>query len=324
MIDRPLDGLGASDAAAILGVSRWKSPLDVFNEKMGITQSGPKEEHQQWGLLLEDAISARYVSITNKRVRKIGLVRSKEHPLLYAHPDRIVIGEPGLVEIKMSRSSWDEVPIYYKTQAIQQMMCSGREWVDFAVLVFGQRFLIPIPRVERDRSIEADFAAELEEWWQRHIVGKEPPAMDGGDAGRRYLRAMYPLAEVEEIIATTPMLPTVERYRMANQNRLQAERAEEAAKQEVMRLIGDASVLSGPFGKVTWTRYDQHKTDWKSLAHVYRQVLETISEQGLDITLRQLGWDGAHIDDVLNTFESVHTNVIPSNKVTPRWKETDD
>lgn len=307
MIDRPLDGLGASDAAAVLGVSRWKSPLDVFNEKMGIVQPGPKEEHQEWGLLLEDAIAARYTSVTQKRTRKIGIVRSKEHPLLYAHPDRIVIGEPGLVEIKMSRSAWDEVPIYYKTQAIQQMMCSGREWVDFAVLVYGQRFLTPIPRVERDRSIEADFAAELEEWWERHIVRREPPDMDGGDGGRRYLRAMFPKAEVEEVIATASMLPTVDRYRMAYQNRVQAEQAEDRAKQEVMRLIGEAGVLTGPFGKVTWTRYDQNKTNWKGVIAGVRKMLA-----GTD-----------HLAD-LDTLISIHTNKIPSSRLTPTWKEEED
>ena len=312
MIDRPLDGLGASDAAAILGVSRWRSALDVFNEKVGITKPGPKEEHQEWGLLLEDAIAARYQSETGRRVRKVGTARSAEHPILYSHPDRLVVGERGLVEIKVSESKWDEIPIYYKTQAIQQLITTGREWVDFAVLVRGQRFLKPIPRYMRDRAIEPDFIAELEEWWARHIVAGEPPDMDGAEGGRRYLLAKYGRPEVPEVIATAAMLPQIERYQMAYMNRVQAEQAEERAKQEVMRLIGDATILSGPFGKIKWTRFTQHKTDWKAVtSDLERYIREHVPE---DV--------GREKD--LAFIRSMHTNEVAASRLTPSWKEKDD
>lgn len=323
MIDRPLDGLGASDAAAILGVSRWHTALDVWNQKMGITKPEDKEEHQQWGLLLEPAIAGRYSQDTGRRLRATGTARAKSSPILYAHPDRIVIGEPGLVEIKVSRRKWDdEIPIYYKTQAIQQLICTDREWVDFAVLEGGQRFMTPIPRYERDRSIEADFIAELEDWWERHIVRREPPDMDGADAGRRYLRAMYPRAEVEEIVATAAMLPVVERYRLANQNRKQVEASEEKAKQEVMQLIGDAQVLTGPFGKIVWTRYQQNKVEWKTLAGVYRQIAVMLAEHGVEHTLKAMG--GENIVDALDMYQSIYTSVVPATKLTPTWKQEKD
>lgn len=321
MLDRPLDGLGASDAAAVLGVSRWKSPLDVYNEKMGIVQPGQKSEHQEWGLLLEPAIAGRYSQITERRLRVTGTARSKKHPILYSHPDRIVVGEPGLVEIKVSRSAWDEIPIYYKTQAIQQLITTDREWVDFAVLVYGQRFMQPIPRYERDRSIEADFIAELEGWWERHIVRGEVPELDGSDAGRRYLMKAHPAGD-GEIVATAAMLPLIDQYRTTYHNRKQVEAAEEKIKQQVMDLIGDGRTLVGPFGKITWNRYTQSKVNWKLLAGVYRQVAEMIATAGLSKTLEAMGGDD--LIDMLDMYRGVYTEDVPTSKLTPSFKEEDD
>lgn len=308
-MDRPLDGLGASDAAAILGVSRWHSPLDVWNQKMGIAKPEKKEEHQEWGLLLEPALAARYSQITGRRLRRVGTIRSKVHPLLYAHPDRLVVGESGLVEIKVSRSAWDEIPIYYKTQAIQQMICADREWVDFAVLVHGQRFLTPIPRLERDRSIEPDFIAELEDWWQRHIIGGEPPDMDGGEAGKQYLRKTYPEGD-GEIVATAQMLPMIDQFRIAQHNRKQVEQEEERLKQKIQVLIGEGSSLVGPFGKISLARFNMTKTAWESVARAYRRIIEDAQDD------RSVLFDAD-----LDAIESLHTGTFPARRLTPSWKE---
>lgn len=286
-VGRPLDGLGASDAAAILGVSRWKTPLDVYNAKVDPVDE-TKEEHQNWGILLEPPLAARYTQETGRRLRRVGTVRSKEHPLLYAHPDRLVVGEPGVVEIKVSQSAWDEIPIYYKTQAIQQLIVTDREWVDFAVLERGQRFHSPPLRYERDRTIEADFIAELEEWWERHVVAGVPPEMDGGPGGRRYLSTIERTGA--EIMATPEMAAVVEQFRRARTNRIQAEAAESRLRQEIERMMDGADRMLGPFGKISIIRYkDSTTTNWKDYAETLEKAI--ISSGSLDV-LRGLFPDG--------------------------------
>lgn len=314
MINRPTDGLGASDAAAVLGVSRWKTPLDVYNEKVGIVEPGRKAEHQEWGLLLEDAIAARYMQETGRRVQKWPrnrdgdrIARSKDHPLLYAHPDRAVVGERGLVEIKTSYRRWDEIPIYYKTQAIQQMLCTDREWVDFAVLEGGQRYNGDW-RVDRSRTLEETFAAELEEWWEKHVLARVPPDMDGLDAGRQYLRKMHPSGDGGEVVATANMLPLINRYRNTRFNREQAEREEEVLKQKVQQLIGDASAIVGPFGKIMWTRFTASKVDWKMVAlDLERAIVKAVP--------------GKETEDAVAFIKSMHSQVVQSSRFTPAWKE---
>ena len=52
-------GLGGSDAAAVLGLSPWTSPLDLYLDKRGELDEEPEQptNWQRWGHLLEDLIA---------------------------------------------------------------------------------------------------------------------------------------------------------------------------------------------------------------------------------------------------------------------------
>lgn len=55
-------GIGSSDAAAICGLNRWKDPLSVYVEKMGLVET-PEEaqaEPAYWGSKLEPIIAAHF------------------------------------------------------------------------------------------------------------------------------------------------------------------------------------------------------------------------------------------------------------------------
>jgi len=54
-------GIGGSDAAAVLGVSRWKSPLQLYLEKTGQVD-GQIEDNEAmiWGRILEPTVLAEY------------------------------------------------------------------------------------------------------------------------------------------------------------------------------------------------------------------------------------------------------------------------
>ena len=312
-IDRPIDGLGASDAAAILGVSRFSTALDVFNDKVHPQPHEGYEEHQEWGLLLEPALAARYTRDTGRRLRRVGLVRSKVHPLLYSHPDRLVVGEPGLVELKISERSWDEgIPIYYKTQGIQQMITADREWVDFAVLERGRKFAIY--RLDRNRKIEPAFIAELEEWWNRHVLTGEPPGMDGGDGGRRYLSTIVPKGT--EIMATPEMAAKVDLFRMAKTNRVQSEAREKVLRQEIEQMMDGADRLLGPFGKVSLVRYPpKEEISWKTYAEALEEVVRNPGSAP----------QGIPIDEALYTLRGLYTSSRPGQvHMRTDWKKQED
>ena len=61
-------GIGASEAAAVLGLSRYKSPLEVYLEKIG--ELGPQDDSERmyWGRKLEAIIAQEYGIRTGLKV----------------------------------------------------------------------------------------------------------------------------------------------------------------------------------------------------------------------------------------------------------------
>ena len=50
-------GIGGSDVAAVLGISPWKSPLDVFLDKTGKSAPEPENDAMYWGTRLETLVA---------------------------------------------------------------------------------------------------------------------------------------------------------------------------------------------------------------------------------------------------------------------------
>jgi len=64
-------GIGSSDAPVILGLSKWKSPLSLYYEKLGLREpSQGEKEYIEWGLALEPAIIAGYQRVTKRETGK--------------------------------------------------------------------------------------------------------------------------------------------------------------------------------------------------------------------------------------------------------------
>src|SRR5690606_5875786 len=127
-----------------------------------------------------------------------------EYPWMLANVDREVVGEPGLLEIKTTsaylRDQWGEAkaPDKYVLQCQHQMAVTGRDWVDLAVLIGGQQFLIA--RVHRDEDLIRTLIDIERRFWEEHVVPQVPPLPSGHEADMRILAALYPEAEPESIV----------------------------------------------------------------------------------------------------------------------------
>ena len=62
-------GIGGSDAAAIIGLDRYRSAFDVYAEKVGLKIEEPDNEAMRQGRDLEDYVSLSFRA-TGKKVRK--------------------------------------------------------------------------------------------------------------------------------------------------------------------------------------------------------------------------------------------------------------
>lgn len=64
-------GIGGSDVAAVLGLSPWRTPLDVFNDKTAETvDDKPQSDAAHFGTILEDVVAEEFARRTGFKVMR--------------------------------------------------------------------------------------------------------------------------------------------------------------------------------------------------------------------------------------------------------------
>lgn len=170
-------GIGGSDVAAILGISKWRTPLDVYLSKVGEAVETEDNASMEWGRRLEPVIRQAYSDKTGTQVVVPSeLIRSEKHPFMIANVDGLTSDR--VVEIKTARTSadWgeegtDEIPDYYLSQVQHYMSVTGKTLCDVAVLIGASDFRIYT--VKSDPELETLIINAEQEFW--HLVESETP-----------------------------------------------------------------------------------------------------------------------------------------------------
>jgi putative phage-type endonuclease len=194
-------GIGGSDIAAVIGVSPWKGPYALYQEKAGVIE--PKDlsdiEFIDWGKRLEPVILDAYQDRTGRPVRhRAELLRSKAHPWAMCTLDGETLSEPERgyhpLEIKTTNAflgdKWvDGSPEHYRAQAHQQMLVTGAQRCTIAVLIGGNK--LAWEDIDRDEALIRKIVHCGERFWRR-VTEREPPPVDGTEASRRALAKAHP------------------------------------------------------------------------------------------------------------------------------------
>jgi len=183
--------IGGSEAAAVLGLSKWKTPEQVRQEKLGIAPAWDGNLRTELGHVLEPMVLGLYEKEIGKPLVQ---VPARTSGIMLATPDAMVDERWG-VDAKTAgqkNEEWgepdsDEIPAEYVLQGQHYMAVTGATRWDFAVL-FLARAEFSVYTVERDPKL-IDLLSEREgAWWQAHIVeGKPCPAVSLDD-----LKLLYP------------------------------------------------------------------------------------------------------------------------------------
>lgn len=190
-------GIGASDIAAVLGLSPWKSPLALWREK--VEDIPPSTSiRMRMGLAQEEPIREEYERDTGLavlRLPRFHSFRDPEKPWLRCSVDGIVLstgGEPARVlEIKTTSrpSDWrDEVPAYYSAQTQWEMRATRLPRTDLAIPLDGER--LTIFEIEEDPAFQAH-AEEQAERFMELVTAGTPPPPDSSESTREALIALY-------------------------------------------------------------------------------------------------------------------------------------
>jgi putative phage-type endonuclease len=194
--------LGASEAAAVLGVSPYKGPMSLFAEKLELGEPEARTEAQEWGLVMEPKMAERYVRDTGHVLRDPGrytLRRSGAVPWMVATLDREIVqadgqSVPAVLEMKLRSyvkpGAWeDEPPVDVLVQVQHQLAVTGWAWAAVTVLIgyhTFRRFVVPRHEAFIAKLIPAEAA------FMERLRTKTPPPADGTEATRAVLRALYP------------------------------------------------------------------------------------------------------------------------------------
>ena len=190
-------GIGGSDAGAIIGVNRFKTNVQLWEEKMGNVKPADLSDNPyvRYGTLAEPSIrnlfALDYPEYTVE-YHENRLLRSTIKPFMQASLDGELIdqnGRRGILEIKtsnmMSASAWsnweDRIPDSYYAQILHYLIVTG---YGFAVLrahlVYSKdrdvRTTVRHYFIERSDVIEdMDYLAEKEqEFWDGLQKGIRP------------------------------------------------------------------------------------------------------------------------------------------------------
>ena len=141
-------GLGGSDMAAVLGLSPWRSPIDVWLDKTSDTVEEKESEPMYWGNVLEEVVAQEFAKRSGYKVRNNNFtLQSDEYPYLLANIDREIVGLDAGLECKTANAfkanEWDgdNVPDAYYIQCQHYMAVTGKASWWIAALIGGNTFV---------------------------------------------------------------------------------------------------------------------------------------------------------------------------------------
>ena len=262
-------GIGASDAAAAVGISPYQSQLELWMIKTGRMSGMPEPSLDEvrspiyWGNVLEPIVAAHYTRKTGRKVRRVNAVLQHPDPdkaWMLANLDYAVVAcdEVQLLECKTAgefgaRLWKDGVPEYYQCQVQHQLAVTGKQSADVAVLICGQEFRVY--RIERDDALIQELIKLERQYW--HWVETDtPPPADGSDSADRALRQLYPHVhdEVLDFTAHADLNQSFNQLVQVRDQLTSLNLQEAQLKQFLQQTLGDATKARFALGSISWKR----------------------------------------------------------------------
>lgn len=175
-------GVGASDIAAIMGISPWSTPFQVWASKVAEIPEDEGSEQMKWGRILENVILDEWEKENQYMHSRGWLIRSTNVPIMMATVDgftNTLNNVPAVAEAKnRSEWSWDSIPEHYHAQVQWQLAVTGYQ-IGYLIVLFAGRHLETF-EIEADADYQTAQVLAAGEFWKR-VEANEPPPTDGAD-----------------------------------------------------------------------------------------------------------------------------------------------
>lgn len=276
-------GIGGSDAAAIAGLNRWRSPVAVWLEKTGQVEPEEPGEAAYWGAKLEDIVAEEFAQRTGFKIRRRNAILAHpEYPFMIANVDRIIVDKEhgnGILECKTTseyrKDEWagGKIPDEYMIQVQHYLAVTGYGYAYIAVLIGGNKF--HYQRIERDDEL-IGYLIKIERDFWRLVEENTPPPMDGSAAATELLARLYPTAQPDSCINLPPEAEElIAEYEAAKAEETAAAERRQAAENKLKALLGEHEVgLIGGVPRVVWKTVTQSRVDTKRLRAEHPEIYE--------------------------------------------------
>lgn len=265
-------GIGGSDIAPILGISKWSSAIDIWLSKTNQKHDEVVEnEAMTWGKILEPVIRDRFREVTGKKVIEVhAILQNTQHPFMIADIDGLTEddnGNPAILECKCvseyKRSEWEtDIPVYYRTQVEHYLAVTGLSIAYVAALIGGNSFVIR--EVQADKEMQEMLIAVEKDFW-RKVVNMERPEPDGSDACKNLLDSIYKGGINEQIILPDEAIEYLDMYIEATADMDSAKAKQQEASNHLKEIMGDYNTAQCMGHTISWKPVTTERLDSKAL-----------------------------------------------------------
>lgn len=295
-------GIGGTDIGTILGLSPYKTPLELWSE---LVSDGPAPErdllHLRYGQHNESFIAREYERASQMfTVEHSPTLFHKSHGFMFGHIDRFVQDTPdipavvdGVVTAKkllecktssaFSKNDWgqegtDQIPPHYLVQCAWYLAITECEEADLAVLIGNSDFRIYT--IARDPELEALLISHALAFWHEHVLARTPPKpINPQDAALLFPKEKEGLSvEADELL-----IKNIEQYQEVCTKAQTLETECERLKLEILNYMGQAEKLTHQ-GKTiaTWKcSKASSRIDAKALAKAHPDIAASFTSSVL-------------------------------------------
>ena len=203
--------IGSSDAAALLGLDKYRTPYDLWLEKTGRIEGFSGNAATERGEYLEDGLLRWAESKLGKIVKPSNsfTLVTEAGTVLRAHVDgqrdkyakgNTVIEAKNMVhnDDEWGPDNSDEIPFNVYIQVQHQMLCA--EAPDAWVIRLGKYGFTKHP-IDADPDIQSHIIRQADAFWQTYVVADEPPPFDKvSDTMTQYMQQSYQTDGTETVL----------------------------------------------------------------------------------------------------------------------------
>jgi putative phage-type endonuclease len=260
--------IGGSEIAAVMGLDKWKTPLDIFRLKTGLDEPFMGNKHTERGNRLESIAAELYTEQTGKKLqRRNQAYAHPAHPFIVGHIDRVIVGEKSLAEIKcpsiaaFRKYQREGLPEAMVIQMQVYLGLTGYKqgvWLIFCADAWDMAIL-PVEFDDYLYNVAISCAADF---WNNHVLTGTPPSDETADCEVQKHGGNVTVRDDEPFIAKASTL------REAIQLKSDAEELFETAKKDFLTVVEDApGIYEAPGIRVNYNEQAGRKSlDKKAVA----------------------------------------------------------